>query len=81
MDALERKEKMKLSNQALGALMMTLHMFLMEETDIVPLLHASEWELDSDGDLFVTIPPVVSFEDTEVDNVTDFVNEVLTEEN
>ena len=81
MDALERKEKMKLSNQALGALMMTLQKCLMEETDIVPLLQATEWELDSDGDLFVTNPPVVSFEDTEVDNVTDFVNEVLTEEN
>jgi len=72
---------MKLSNQALGALMMTLQKCLMEETDIVPLLQATEWELDSDGNLFVTNPPVVSFEDTEVDNVTDFVNEVLTEEN
>jgi hypothetical protein len=72
---------MKLSNQALGALMMTLQKCLMEETDIVPLLQATEWELDSDGNLFVTNPPVVSFEDAEVDNVTDFVNEVLTEEN
>lgn len=72
---------MKLSNQALGALMMTLQKCLMEETDIVPLLQATEWELDSDGNLFVTNPPVVSFEDAEVDNVTDFVNEVLAEEN
>jgi hypothetical protein len=81
MDVLERREKMKLSNQALGALMMALQKCLMEETDIVPLLQATEWELDSDGNLFVTNPPVVGFEDTEVDNVTDFVNEVLTEEN
>lgn len=72
---------MKLSNQALGALMMTLQKCLMEETDIVPLLQATEWELDDEGHLFVTNPPVVSFEDTEVDNVADFVNEVLTEEN
>jgi len=72
---------MKLSNQALGALMMTLQKCLLEETDIVPLLQETDWELDENGELVVTNPPVVSFEGTEVSNVPEFVNEILTEEN
>jgi hypothetical protein len=72
---------MKLSNQALGALMMTLQKCLLEETDIVPLLQATDWELDNNGDLFVTNPPVVSLEGTEVSEESEFVDEVLTEEN
>lgn len=72
---------MKLSNQALGALMMTLQKCLLEETDIVPLLQATDWELDNNGDLFVTNPPVVSLEGTEVSDESEFVDEELTEEN
>jgi len=72
---------MKLSNQALGALMMTLQKCLLEETDIVELLQETDWELDDSGDLFVVNPPVVSFDGTTVANVPDFVDEVLTEEN
>ena len=72
---------MKLSNQALGALMMALQKCLLEETDIIPLLQATDWELDGDGDLYIVNPPVVNFEGIEVDSVSDFVEEVLTEEN
>jgi len=72
---------MKLSNQALGALMMALQKCLLEETDIIPLLQATDWELDDDGDLYIVNPPVVNFEGIEVDSVSNFVEEVLTEEN
>ena len=72
---------MKLSNQALGALMMALQKCLLEETDIVPLLQETDWELDNNGDLFVMNPPVVSLEGTEVSDASEFVDEVLTEEN
>jgi len=72
---------MKLSNQALGALMMALQKCLLEETDIIPLLQATDWELDSDGDLYIVNPPVVNFEGIEVNNVSDFADEVLTDEN
>ena len=71
---------MKLSNQALGALMMTLQKCLLEETDIIPLLQATDWELDENEELFVVNPPVVDFEGVEVDSVSGFVGEVLTEE-
>ena len=72
---------MKLSNQALGALMMTLQKCLLEETDIVELLQETDWELDEAGELIVVNPPIVSFEGTTVNSVNAFVDEVLTEEN
>ena len=78
---------MKLSNQAAGALMMALQKCLMEETDIMPLLQNMDFIVDTvhneDGDaeaLFVKNPPVVSFEDTQTDNVQDFIDGVLQEE-
>jgi|TARA_R110000803_G_scaffold89639_1_gene156859 hypothetical protein len=49
---------MKLSNQAIGALLMTLQKCLTEETDITELL--SEWDLDvKDNQVIVLNPPVV----------------------
>ena len=71
--------KLKLSHQAMGALMMTLQKCLLEETDIIPLLREADWAIDNDGKLFIVNPPVVSFEGTEASNVTDFVK-AATEE-
>ena len=55
---------MKLSNQAIGALMMALQKSLMEQSDIVPVLQEMNFqveELDSSHSrLMVTNPPVVS---------------------
>ena len=49
---------MKLSNQAVGALLMTLQKCLAEETDITELL--SEWNLSIKGDeIYVDNPPGV----------------------
>ena len=53
----------KLSQQAIGALLMTLQKCLAEEVDITELL--ADWNLHSEGDeIFVTNPPTFSF-DTE----------------
>jgi hypothetical protein len=50
---------MKLSNQAVGALLMTLQKCLAEETDITELL--ADWDLEiKDEEIFVTNPPMVS---------------------
>jgi hypothetical protein len=47
---------MKLSDQAVGALLMTLQKCLSEETDITELL--AEWNLDvKDGEIVVVNPP------------------------
>ena len=78
---------MKLSNQAAGALMMALQKCLMEEIDIMPLLQNMEFFVDIKQDedgisdaLFVKNPPVVSFEETQTDNVQEFIDGVLQEE-
>ena len=57
-------EAYKLSNQALGAIMMALQNSLMEQTDIVPVLKSFEL-VPTDGaeeELLVTNPPTVSFD-------------------
>jgi hypothetical protein len=50
---------MKLSDQAMGAIMMALQKSLMEQTDIVPVLKKFELELMDDGKLLVKNPPIV----------------------
>ena len=60
---------MKLSNQAMGAIMMALQKSLMEQSDIVPLLENMNFQIDpedgSHSTLVITNPPVVSLEDVE----------------
>ena len=51
-------EKMKLSNQALGAVMMALQNSLLTQTDIVPVLKSFEFFLTGD-ELVVANPPTV----------------------
>ena len=50
--------KYKLSNQALGAVMMALQESLLNEIDIVPILKGFELQQSADG-LVVTNPPTV----------------------
>ena len=50
---------MKLSNQAVGALMMALQKSLMEQSDIVPVLRNFNVQVDDTGELVVTNPPKV----------------------
>ena len=58
---------MKLSNQAIGALLMTLQKCLAEEIDITELL--SEWDLSVKNDeVYVDKPPPLYVENKE-DNV------------
>jgi hypothetical protein len=52
---------MKLSNQAMGALMMALQRSLMEQTDIVPILQGMNFQIDDEQqgglELVITNPP------------------------
>jgi len=54
----------KLSDQAIGALMMALQKSLLEQTDIVPVLKNFELELMDDGTLLVKNPPTVNVKKT-----------------
>jgi len=66
---------MKLSNQAVGALMMALQKSLMEQSDIVPVLKEMNFQVDpedtSQSVLVVTNPPVVSLEGITLDDNED----------
>ena len=52
----------KLSNQAVGAIMMALQKSLMEQTDIVPVLKNFNVQVDDSGELVVMNPPTVKAE-------------------
>ena len=65
---------MKLSDQALGAIMMALQKSLLEQTDIVPVLNEMYFDKDEDtkrwgtksGELVVTNPPTFSLNGVEI---------------
>jgi hypothetical protein len=48
---------MKLSEQAMGALMMALQKSLLEQVDIVPVLEAFNFQLDEEERLIILNPP------------------------
>lgn len=48
---------MKLSNQAMGALMMALQKSLLEQTDIVPILESFDFRVSGNSELLVENPP------------------------
>jgi len=50
---------MKLSNQAVGAVMMALQKSLMDQSDIVPVLRGFTLEVDDSGEVVVINPPVI----------------------
>ncbi len=49
----------KLSDQAVGAIMMALQKSLMEQSDIVPVFKGFEIQVDDSGQLVVMNPPTV----------------------
>jgi|TARA_R110000824_G_scaffold192001_2_gene373942 hypothetical protein len=71
---------MKLSNQAVGALMMALQKSLMEQSDIVPVLMEMNFQVDgaSQSELVVTNPPIVSLEGVTVQTNEDEDEEPIT---
>ena len=59
----DNAQKMKLSNQALGAVMMALQESLLNQLDIVPILQGFDLAEGEEG-LVVLNPPTVRFSDT-----------------
>tara|TARA_R100001460_G_scaffold7793_2_gene19611 strand:- start:146 stop:352 length:207 start_codon:yes stop_codon:yes gene_type:complete len=59
----------KLSNQAVGAIMMALQKSLMEQTDIVPVLQNFNIQVDDSGQLVVMNPPKVEVKNSTKDPV------------
>ena len=61
----KRKKNMKLSDQALGALMMALQKSLIEQTDIVPVLKNFDFVTseNDEEELLVSNPPTFKIEE------------------
>ena len=59
---MSEQQKMKLSNQALGAVMMALQESLLNQLDIVPILKGFDLAEGEEG-LVVLNPPTVRFSD------------------
>ena len=55
-------KEMNMSDQAVGAVMMSLQRSLMEQSDIVPVLKGFKMKLSEQG-LVVVNPPIVKFND------------------
>jgi hypothetical protein len=71
-----KMEKFKLSNQALGAVMLALQNSLLTQTDIVPVLKGFELLVDQSGELVVSNPPTFRASPPEdEDDMPQFVSE------
>ena len=57
----------KLSNQAVGAIMMALQKSLMEQSDIVPVLTGFEIQITDNNEIVIINPPVVEVTDPTTD--------------
>ena len=53
----------KLSDEALGAVMLALQNSLMNQSDIVPVLKSFEFKIGEEERLYVMNPPLVKFEE------------------
>jgi hypothetical protein len=62
---------MRLSDQAVGTLMMTLQKCLLEQSDIVPVLKEYDFVVqgESQDELVITNPPTVSFDNEFLDDL------------
>ena len=54
---------LKLSDEALGSIMLALQKSLMEQSDIVPVLKGFNFKVNEEGELFVMNPPIVKFKE------------------
>ena len=61
----------KLSDEALGAVMMALQKSLMEQSDIVPVLKGFNFKTNEDNELFVMNPPTFKMNHEDYNALTD----------
>jgi|TARA_R100001163_G_C5046478_1_gene183724 hypothetical protein len=59
---------LKLSDEALGSIMLALQKSLMEQSDIVPVLKGFNFKVNEESELFVMNPPIVKFKEEDEDD-------------
>jgi hypothetical protein len=61
---------MKLSDEALGAIMMALQKSLLEQSDIVPVLKGFKFQANEEEELMVMNPPLFKINNDDYDTLT-----------
>lgn len=56
---------LKLSDEAIAAVMMALQRSLMEQSDIVPVLKGFDLKVNDESELYVMNPPILKFNEEE----------------
>ena len=56
---------LKLSDEALGAVMLALQKSLMDQSDIVPVLKGFNFKVNENNELFVMNPPILKMDEEE----------------
>ena len=56
---------LKLSDEALGSIMLALQKSLMEQSDIVPVLKGFQIQVDDSNELVVMNPPIVEVQEND----------------
>jgi|TARA_R100001129_G_scaffold180189_1_gene157964 hypothetical protein len=54
---------LKLSDEALGAIMLALQKSLMEQSDIVPVLKSFNFKINEEKELFIMNPPILKMKE------------------
>ena len=54
---------LKLSDEALGSIMLALQKSLMEQSDITPVLKGFNFKVNEENNLFIMNPPILKFKD------------------
>ena len=59
---------LKLSDEALGAVMLALQRSLMDQSDIVPVLKGFNFKVNEKNELFVMNPPLLKLQEEDEDS-------------
>ncbi len=59
---------LKLSDEALGAVMLALQKSLMDQSDIVPVLKGFNFKVNEKNELFVMNPPLLKLQEEDEDS-------------
>ena len=62
-ESLKEIKMLKLSDEALGSIMLALQKSLMEQSDIVPVLKGFNFKVNEENNLFIMNPPILKFKD------------------
>ena len=58
---------LKLSDEALGSIMLALQKSLMEQSDIVPVLKGFNFKVNEENNLFIMNPPIIKLDNENED--------------